>query len=168
MIMEEWKDIAGYGGDYQVSDHGVVKSLKGIKERLLRPKSHPFGYPMISLCKNGHRNDYCIHRLVLETFVGQPPENMECCHADGDPKNNCLSNLRWGTRKENCFDTIKHNKTTRGERSHTSKLTEIDVHFIRYWLKKGYSKEIIGKTFGVTPSNICHIASGKSWSWLGQ
>ncbi len=50
-----------------------------------------------------------IHRSLLETFIGPCPEGMECRHLDGDPLNNNLGNLKWGTRYENMQDKIIHN-----------------------------------------------------------
>jgi hypothetical protein len=49
-----------------------------------------------------------IHRLVLQAFVGPCPAGQECCHGDGDPSNNVLSNLRWGTRSDNRRDSVGH------------------------------------------------------------
>ena len=34
--MEEWRNIEGYEGDYQISNYGRVKSLKHNKERILQ------------------------------------------------------------------------------------------------------------------------------------
>ncbi len=53
---------------------------------------------------------YPVHRLMLETFVGPRPEGYICRHLDGDPTNNHLSNLCWGTPRENYDDTIRHGR----------------------------------------------------------
>lgn len=51
---------------------------------------------------------HAIHRVVLESFVGPRPEGQECRHLNGNPLDNRLENLCWGTRKENAHDAIKH------------------------------------------------------------
>lgn len=50
-----------------------------------------------------------VHRIVALTFIGVPPfAKSEVCHNDGNRRNNHYSNLRWGTRKENVADSIRH------------------------------------------------------------
>jgi hypothetical protein len=68
-----------------------------------------------------------VHRLVLEAFVCPCPEGRECCHNDGDPANNALTNLRWNTRKANIEDSRRHGIKPIGSRAN-AKLREDDVH----------------------------------------
>lgn len=115
--MEEWRDIAGYEGSYQVSSLGRVRSLDrkcwlgnrwgNMKGRVLaQPLSGKYKYRTVAL---GAGNTAYVHRLVLEAFVGPCPEGMEACHfPDRDPSNNRLENLRWGTHRENMDDMRKH------------------------------------------------------------
>lgn len=74
----------------------------------MKLKKHSNGYACISIRKDGKYYDFLVHRLVLETFVGPCPENMECLHGDGNKTNNNVDNLRWGTRVENIQDSIDH------------------------------------------------------------
>lgn len=71
---EQWKDVVGYEGIYQVSDLGRVKSFgnnKTRKEKIL--KSHnKKGYKYLGISKNGVTKPNSIHRLVLESFVPNP------------------------------------------------------------------------------------------------
>ena len=104
--MEEWKDIKGYEGLYQVSNEGRVKRLAGSPkckvDRILKNSVSSNGYLFITLYKNGESKIYRIHRLVMENF--SPLENMkelEVNHLDEDITNNNLNNLQWCTRKEN-------------------------------------------------------------------
>ena len=118
--MEIWKDVPGYEGQYQVSDKGRVRSLdrtisqmsrygtlylKDIKGVVLRPGRMPAGHMSVSL---GRNNSQCVHKLVLLAFVGPAPEGHECLHGNGDPSDNRLENLRWGTRGDNIRDAICH------------------------------------------------------------
>ena len=80
---------------YQVDRKGQVFSLHS--DKFLSQYTDTRGYRTVAL---EQATNY-VHRLVLVTFVGPRPEGMECLHLDGDPGNNNLPNLRWGTHKEN-------------------------------------------------------------------
>ena len=121
MKLEIWKDIRGYEGSYQVSDEGRVRSLPRqafnghtwhlLKGRMLRQGSERSGQSyrkFVILCKNSVKDNRKVHHLVLETFVGSCPTNMEACHYDGDAANNNLTNLRWDTKANNSKDSIRH------------------------------------------------------------
>lgn len=58
--MENWKDIPGYEGRYQISDLGRVKSIRpGWGTSILKPRDY-FGYLIVELRGKPHH----IHRLV--------------------------------------------------------------------------------------------------------
>jgi hypothetical protein len=118
--MEIWKDIPGYERCYQVSNEGRVRSLDRAITQMsrwgalytkfvggvdLRPGRMPAGHLSVSL---GRNNSQCVHKLVLLAFVGPAPEGHECLHQNGDPSDNRLENLRWGTRGDNIRDAIRH------------------------------------------------------------
>ena len=48
------------------------------------------------------------HQLILEAFVGPRPHGYETRHLDGNPLNNQLTNLKYGTQSENQHDSIRH------------------------------------------------------------
>ena len=115
---ERWKDVVGYEGFYQVSDFGRVRSVdrvvphgsttRKVKGRILRlTPHHQTGHLYISLHEKGIRVSGAVHRVVLEAWVGPCLDDMECCHEDGNPANNCVRNLRWDTRRENSLDKIR-------------------------------------------------------------
>lgn len=96
--MEEWRDIKGYEGLYQVSNEGRVWSIKN--NIWLKPiDTH--GYYRVSLFKGGKYSKSFIHRLVYEAFVGEIPNEMQINHKDENIKNNCVWNLELLTPKEN-------------------------------------------------------------------
>ncbi|MBQ9917779.1 MAG: NUMOD4 motif-containing HNH endonuclease [Microbacterium sp.] len=103
--------VAGYEGEYEVSDLGRVRSLPRLdarghrlRGRMLRATGSP--YLSVSLCQEGVPRTMQVHRLVLEVFVGPCPESCEALHGDSNPRNNRLTNLRWGTRAENNRDIV--------------------------------------------------------------
>ena len=117
---EEWRPVVEYEGLYEVSDLGRVRSTRragtqgGIKKQSLRP----LGHLELGLCKGGHQLTKMVHQIVLEAFVGPCPAGMEILHGDGDPANNLLGNLRYGTSSENKFDTVKHGRHWAANKTH--------------------------------------------------
>ena len=113
--MEEWKDISGYEGKYQVSNTGRIKSLKdnhgNYREKILKPGKHRDNYLMVVLCKDGKEKTYSVHRLVAETFIPKIDGKTHVDHIDGNRQNNNVNNLRWCTHKENCnFELCKKHR----------------------------------------------------------
>ena len=121
-MQEEWRDIKGYEGLYQVSNLGQVRSLDKIdrwgrfrKSRIIRSRFNNSGYRVINLSKSGTQKTYLVHRLVAESFIPNPENKPEVNHIDEDKLNNAVSNLNWMTNKENC------NYGTRNDRSSTNR-----------------------------------------------
>lgn len=54
---------------------------------------------------------YCVHRLVVETFIQYPiPDGYEIDHLDRVRDNNRLENLRIVTHRDNCHNTPGHDR----------------------------------------------------------
>ena len=103
--MEEiWKAVPGYEGLYEVSDLGRVRSFaRGVNGRLLKPGKASNGYFTVCLGRGKSRT---LHSLVAEAFIGPKPSGQEVLHKDGTRTNNCVHNLRYGTRAENIRDAV--------------------------------------------------------------
>lgn len=126
--VETWLDIPGYEGRYRVSDQGQVLALA--RERLIRGRLQPrkecllqgtikkWGHRRVQLYFNGKRREFFVHRLVMLAFVGPVPEGMEVCHNNGDPTDNRLTNLRYGTRSDNERDKVRHGTHNFAHRTH--------------------------------------------------
>jgi len=114
---------------------------------------------------DGSRVRVVVHKLVAWVFLGHPPtSNHEVCHKNGDKKDNRVTNLKWGTRKENAADREKHGQTYRGKRHHKAKLNPQKVAEIR-WAREtlGTSYVDLAKEYGVSPVTIRYAALGKTW-----
>ena len=98
-MIEEWKDVQGYEGLYEISNTGKVKSL--IKGRLLKPANHVKGYLFTTLTKDGKHRRFYIHRLVASAFLDNKEKKSEVNHIDGNKKNNHVDNLEWCSGIEN-------------------------------------------------------------------
>ena len=102
--MEEWRDITGYEGKYQVSNLGRVKSLnyrRTGKDKVLKQLKNPQGYLAATLYRDGKSKKFLIHRLVAQAFLPNLDELPEINHKDENKKNNCVDNLEWCTSKYN-------------------------------------------------------------------
>ena len=117
MPKEQWKSIEGFPR-HEVSNQGRVRSWavrgRGKTDRLAdEPKiltqslldNH---YPRVNLCNENGMTTALVHVLVLEAFCGKRPEGMVARHLNGDPMDNRLENLAWGTPKENAADRYLH------------------------------------------------------------
>ena len=98
-LIEEWKDIKGYEGLYQVSNMGRIKSL--LKNIDLKPWKHKKGYLVVTLTKDKTHKHFYIHRIVAETFLENINSKNEVNHIDGNKKNNNVCNLQWCDDFEN-------------------------------------------------------------------
>ena len=157
--MEQWLDVVEFEGLYEVSNHGQVRSVKTGKLKKITTDKKT-NRPFLNIWKKNKQSVIRIHKLVLEAFVGKKPDGMECCHNDGNPFNNHISNLRWDTPKNNHADKVKHGTTNRGERCGTAKLTLEQVRAIR---KDDRLQKIIAKEYEVQQSLISRIKNGVRW-----
>ena len=160
--------VPGCKEKYAVTSFGRVFSFtkrwstpSGGKE--MSAKEHKQGYMEVGLWMGG-RVDTLVHRLVLHAFVGPPMEGQECRHLDGNPANNNLDNLKWGTPSENYSDAVRHGNAQYGENHKGSFLTSRDVYEIRVqYSNGGVSQRELAKRYGVSQSSVHLICKGKSW-----
>jgi hypothetical protein len=158
-MIEQWKPIPGYEGLYEVSDQGRVKSTFRYR-KILKSTVNRYGYQYVSL--KGKK--YTVHTLVLLAFVGQKvSETCVCLHGDDNRANNSLTNLRWGTVKQNSEDMVLKGRSLTGDRNHQAKLTEADVWGAHVSRLFGASYSTIAKMLGVSHTAIGYIINGKTW-----
>lgn len=109
--IEEWKDIIGFEGLYQISSFGRLKSFKKHKTGYVLSNVNKTGwYLNVVLCGIGKQKEsHKIHLLVGRYFVPNPDNKPEINHEDLNKQNNHKSNLKWVTRSENIHHAILHN-----------------------------------------------------------
>lgn len=90
--MEEWKDIEGYEGLYQVSNYGRVKNVR--TNQILKIAHNQKGYQHVCLINNG-KHTKKIHRLVAQAFIPNPNDFLQINHKDKNKDNNIHTNLEW-------------------------------------------------------------------------
>lgn len=123
---EIWRSVIGYEGVYEVSDIGRVRSVprearNGVGTRQVRGQvlslyTRADGRMSVDLSVENRQSTVLVHHLVLEAFIGPRPVGTECCHGDGDPANNMLTNLRWDSHVSNVADTIRHGRHVNGNK----------------------------------------------------
>ena len=104
-MIEEWRDIPDYEGEYSVSSFGRVRSIErtvqrngyplAIRGRELKQHLINTGRLIVVLSKNGKGKKYLVHRLVAAAFLDNPNSLPQINHIDGNPKNNRVDNLEW-------------------------------------------------------------------------
>lgn len=116
-MTENWREIKGYEGLYEVSNWGRVRSLgmwtnirgggkRWLVGRMLRPVKHNGGYLLVNLYKDGVHKLCLVHRLVAEAFISNPNTLPEVNHKDEVKTNNRVENLEWCDGKYNTTYTI--------------------------------------------------------------
>jgi len=105
--MENWKNVVGYEGLYEVSDLGRVKNSLGKIMKCFYKDKAIDNYLRIGLNKNGASKKYTVHRLVALAFIPNTENKPLINHKNGIKNDNRISNLEWCTSSENRIHSIK-------------------------------------------------------------
>lgn len=183
---EMWKTIPGFGGHYEASSLGRIRTRERVVEKIHRngkvmrqtypprilscKKADKLGHISVTLTSAGVEKTVFVHRMVLLTFVGECPEGMEGCHGNGIASDNALSNLRWDTHQSNSEDRKAHGNYAVGERHVMAILSESDAIEIRKELAatapyKGQLLDL-GRKYGVSLHCIFDIKHRRSWTHI--
>lgn len=168
--MEKWKDIKGYEGFYQVSDHGSVRSLDRIDCMNHFRKGRPCnfiktddGYYKVGLNKDSIEKRFFVHRLVALHFI-ENPKGYECVnHKDENKTNNIVDNLEW------CSRTYNNNYGTRNKRIgvlSSVKTAMVDIKTGKT-IKVFNSAREASRYVNGDESSICKVRNGKRKSAYG-
>lgn len=171
---EEWKDIKGFEGYYQVSNLGRVRSLDRVvtytngkvhchKGRLLKFSDNSFGYQQVHIHKDGKPYTLVVHRIVALHFVDGYAEGLEVNHKDEDKHNNRADNLEW------CDHLYNSNYGTKTERLQKNrkgclydkkgKCLEVYKDGEKIGQYNGYNE--VAEALGFSPEYVSQIANGR-------
>ena len=169
-VVEKWKPVTNYGGIYEASTTGKIRSVDrvdcaGAKRRgkELSQCHDSDGYHVVGLSKDGITTQYKVHRLIAITFNGAPKEGQEVNHKDGKKSNNTYRNLEWVTSLENHQHAAKTGLKARGESSGRSVLTERIVIEIRKLHDQGMTASVIANRTGAGKSAVEHVIYRRVW-----
>jgi hypothetical protein len=138
-----------------ISSDGVLRGPCGIR----RPIILYGGYHHVNLKYKNKTRSTTIHRLVLEAFVGPCPPGCEARHLNGNPGDNRLENLAWGTKKQNAADRKAH-----GRHITSCKLTPTKVVETRKLMAEGVSHKQIAKLYHISAAICAMIRYNKIWT----
>lgn len=178
--MEEWRDIAGYEGLYQVSNLGRVRSLDRVikcvdsirryKGCMLRLAKQGNGYMSVSLQKSGDRKTKLVHRLVAQAFIQNPDNLPEVNHLDENKENNVVDNLEWVTQAEN--NAYGEGYINRSKNAPKGSINSTARPVLKYsldgkLLAEYYSAMEAGRANGCRQSGISECCNGKQKTAYG-
>ena len=110
---EDWKDIEGYEGLYQISNYGRVKSLSKYKSRkvsiIKMYKDKHYRYT-VKLYKKSKAKSFYVHRLVGLHFIPNINNKPEINHKTPITPMLCdnrYTELEWCTSSENSKYTVR-------------------------------------------------------------
>lgn len=161
--MEEWKDIIGYEGYYQISSFGRVKNIR--TGSILSGDTNNLGYRRVILY-TPIKKRFFVHRLVALHFCDGFKNGLVVNHIDGDKSNNKSSNLEWVTRSEN--DLHAYRNALRGAHPCTFKHRIIAYNKDMTEIVRIYENtDECARDLGVCRPNIYNCCSGKQKTCKG-
>ena len=167
-LFHDRRPIKNFDG-YEIDVHGAVWSRRdsglSAEFRPMNSARMKSGHMFVRLYNGkGVSLKRYIHRLVLETFICECPEGMECRHLDGNPANNDLMNLAWGTPSENQADREIHGTSNAGENNGMAKLTSTIAAEIRQrYAAGGISQEKLGKEYGISGGTVLNVVKNRTY-----
>lgn len=151
--MVEYRELEQYPG-YRFGSDGSVERCVGETWEPVPSRLDRSGYRLYHIKVDGKHLDRRGHRLILEAFVGLRPAGMVCRHLNGDPADNRIENLQWGTYHENAEDARKHG--TAG-----CQLSVEEIERVRDLRAKGARLKDLARQFGVSTGLISGVIARK-------
>lgn len=136
MTKETWKDIEGYGGKYQVSNLGRVKSNNFHRagcSGILKPTTNSKGYVYITFSKDGKRKQIGLHRVVAQAFCDNPDNLPQVDHINCNKEDNRAVNLEWVTAGENSKRAYKNGLTSQHIKDTSNAITLVDRKILAFF-----------------------------------
>lgn len=153
--------------DYYVTRDGRVFTDRvstrhragGMRE--LKQSISAAGYRYVRVFVGGRGTALFIHRIMATMFLPPPAEGQTVVrHLDGNPANNAVANLAWGTQADNMADCIRHGRTLKGLKNPNIKMTPRKAALAKGLIEEGYSSRAVAAFFGVNPETIRRAANG--------
>jgi len=139
-----------------------------VSQFTVQPKYTP-PYRKCRITQDGKTKLVSVHRFMLECWVGVRPRSQVVRHLDGNSLNNELSNLKYGTVKENVEDAFRHSGNyAEGAKNGRATLTEDDVRAIRRRYDNGEALRFIANDYpALNKGSISMVARRVTWKHVG-
>lgn len=162
-MKENWKDVVGYEGIYEVSNQGRVRTHKdktthsikhGIrkwKQRILKDKTPNGRDVRVTLWKDKVPKSYLVHRLVAFAFIPTVKDKNCINHIDGNPKNNNVENLEWCNHLENNRHAFENNLI---DTQKSVRLTHLDTRLKLEFISMAKADKWLKRATGYTSGRL--------------
>ena len=165
--MEQWREIKGFEGRYEVSDHGRVRSLPhytntkgGVMRlspgRVLSPCLSPNGRLKVHLSKPSGAIWANLARLVAFAFCDGYFDGAQVNHKDENPQNNYASNLEWCTASFNCKYGHRNDRMIEMRRKSVAQFSLDGILLNVFQTMNGAAR-----LTGISAAHICDTCKGK-------
>lgn len=146
---------------YRVTADGTVWTLRTGKPAALKPYKHKRGHHRVKIAGR----HYPVHLLVITLFVGpRPSPELLCLHQDGNPANNWVHNLRWGTTVDSWDDRRAHGRGVAGEQNPQAKLSAEEVAGMRADHAAGLGLKAVALKYCCPLSTARNVIAGRTWA----
>jgi hypothetical protein len=177
---EEWRDVAGYEGYYQVSNLGRIKGMARVIMRRKKPCSLKSKIRVCPLLKSGYVNfvaskegkteNLLVHRLVATAFIPNPFSLSQVNHKDFDKTNNKMENLEWVSHADNAQHSVKaghYSCRTNPNKAKVLTLAKVESMRAEYASHLRQGKRItytaLGKKFGCSYDMARIVIRNEQW-----
>lgn len=167
-VSERWLPIKGYESSYEISTQGRIRSISKVDAlgrqiigKTLKLGRQTNGYRQIHLYKEGIRVAKRVHRLVLETFLGESA--LDVNHKDLNKDNNRLDNLEYITKSDNSKHWRASKKYHSPTRCKMSKAEVILARELYSYNKEAFTCIWLAKCFKLSKSAMGAILARSSW-----
>lgn len=172
-MSEEWKDIEGFEGIYQISTYGRVRSC----DRYVKNSNSGYRFvPSQILSGYKDKDNYCgivlynqrkhknckVHQLVAKAFIPNPNGYREINHKDENPSNNNVDNLEWCDRR---YNNTYNGRAIRVGITQSKKINQYakSGELIKQWSSSREPQKALGYASG----NIIKVCKGKAHTAYG-
>lgn len=154
-VNEIWVLAYDYEKYYEVSNTGKIRKLSTKRELVGHISKH--GYRRVSLSKNNKNVNVSVHKIVIQSFLGDK-KGFVVNHKNGIKLDNNINNLEWCTISENTLHSYKNGLQVNKK--------GIESIFAKLWVHKEYglfltTKELykLYNTNGVNKKPMSYIRS---------
>ncbi|MDF2931245.1 MAG: prophage LambdaSa2, endonuclease family protein [Chryseobacterium sp.] len=171
---ENWKEVKGFEGFYEVSETGIVRTVERVsnrKSKLGNPSSivikskvklanlSKVGYLTIALVKENKTYTTYLHRIIAEAFVDRKKdEKYVVNHINGIKTDNRIENLEWVTSSQNNIHALDKNlRRTRKD------VDEAFVNSVMELKNKNLTNKNIAELLNSTENRVQGITSERTY-----